>query len=93
VIISKGGTFDIDRALVDVVPRDSTPPPAAAAKPARIFSVLELEDLERANMVRALEVSRWKVAGAQGAAALLGMNPSTFNSRMRALRITRPPVS
>jgi PAS domain S-box-containing protein len=90
VIISKGGSFDIDRALVDSAARDSTPQPAAAANPARILSVRELEELERANIVRALEASGWKVAGGQGAAALLGMNPSTLNSRMRALGISRP---
>jgi PAS domain S-box-containing protein len=90
VIISKGGSFDIDRALLDTLPRDSAPTPPAADKPARILSVLELEDLERANIVRALEAAGWKVAGGQGAAALLGMNPSTLNSRMRALGISRP---
>ena len=89
VIISKGGSFDIDRALVDAAPRDSAPRPPAATS-ARILSMVELEELERANMLRALEASGWKVAGGQGAAALLGMNPSTLNSRMRALGITRP---
>jgi len=90
VIISKGGSFDIDRALIDTLPRDSPTPPPAPATSTRILSVRELEDLERANIVRALEASGWKVAGGQGAAALLGMNPSTLNSRMRALAITRP---
>jgi len=90
VILSQGGAFDIDRALLDTVPRDSSPRPPAAATPARILSVLELEDLERANLLRALEAAGWKVAGGRGAAALLGMNPSTLNSRMRALGITRP---
>jgi transcriptional regulator with GAF, ATPase, and Fis domain len=90
VIISKGGSFDIDRALLDTLPRDSAPPPPATDKPTRILSVLELQDLERANIVRALEATGWKVAGGQGAAARLGMNPSTLNSRMRALGINRP---
>ena len=90
VIISKGDTFDIDRALLDTLPRDSAPRLPAAAKPTHILSARELEDLERANIVRALEASGWKVAGGQGAAARLGMNPSTLNSRMRALGITRP---
>jgi transcriptional regulator with GAF, ATPase, and Fis domain len=92
VILSKGGTFDIDRALIDTLPRSLAPPPPAAEKPARILSVLELEDLERANIVRALGASGWKVAGKEGASARLGMNPSTLSSRMRALGITRPPA-
>jgi formate hydrogenlyase transcriptional activator len=40
--------------------------------------------------LRALESTAWRVAGKDGAAALLGMNPSTLNSRIRALRIQRP---
>jgi transcriptional regulator with GAF, ATPase, and Fis domain len=39
---------------------------------------------------QALTTTGWKVAGERGAAALLEMNPSTLNSRMRALGIRRP---
>jgi transcriptional regulator with GAF, ATPase, and Fis domain len=91
VIVSTGGVLDIDRALLETAPQDAPLPPAPADPATRILSVLELEDLERANIGRALEACGWKVAGEQGAAALLGMNPSTLNSRMRALGIRRPP--
>jgi transcriptional regulator with GAF, ATPase, and Fis domain len=56
----------------------------------RILPIRELEQLERENILRALEATGWRVAGKDGAAALLGMNPSTLNSRIRALRIARP---
>ncbi|MGZ8519326.1 MAG: helix-turn-helix domain-containing protein [Candidatus Binatia bacterium] len=49
----------------------------------------ELEDLERENIVAALEASGWKVAGANGAANLLGIKPTTLNSRLKALGIAR----
>ena len=49
----------------------------------------ELQQLERTNILRALEASGWRVAGRNGAAELLGINPSTLNSRMRALKIQR----
>jgi len=49
-----------------------------------------LDELERRNILRALESAGWRVAGKDGAAALLGMNSSTLNSRIRALRIQRP---
>jgi transcriptional regulator with GAF, ATPase, and Fis domain len=90
VILSTDGIFDVERALLDTGPRVFAAPPSPADTGTRILSVLELEALERANMVRALEASGWKVAGDQGAASLLGMNPSTLNSRMRALDIRRP---
>jgi transcriptional regulator with GAF, ATPase, and Fis domain len=48
-----------------------------------------LQRLERDNILRALESSGWRVAGKDGAAFMLGMNPSTLNSRIRALGIRR----
>ncbi len=89
VIISTRGVFDIDRALADTSAAEAAPAtPTATATP--ILSVAELEALERANTLRALAATGWKVAGADGAAALLKMNASTLASRMRALRIRRP---
>jgi transcriptional regulator with GAF, ATPase, and Fis domain len=86
VIISTRGVFDIDRALSS----DATPNVSPAPTETRILSANELEALERANMKRALEATTWKVSGADGAAALLDMNPSTLSSRMRALGLRRP---
>jgi transcriptional regulator with GAF, ATPase, and Fis domain len=37
-----------------------------------------------------MKAAGWKVAGETGAAQLLGMNPSTLRSRMKALEIRRP---
>jgi transcriptional regulator with GAF, ATPase, and Fis domain len=50
----------------------------------------QLREIERETLIRALEEANWKVAGAQGAAQRLGIPPSTFTSRMKALRIERP---
>jgi PAS domain S-box-containing protein len=50
----------------------------------------ELRQIERETLVRALEESKWKVAGSQGAARKLGIPPSTLSSRMKALQISRP---
>ena len=46
-----------------------------------------LDDAERQQVLTALEQSSWTVAGANGAAALLGMKRSTLQSRMRKLGI------
>ena len=61
---------------------------AQAAEPA--FDFEQLSELARQNVVRALESVGWKIAGADGAAALLGMKPSTLASRIKALGIERP---
>ena len=91
VITSRGGRLNLDRALPETG-KGAAPAPAALTEVAieQIHTIKELEKLERDNMVRALEATGWKVAGEKGAARLLGINPSTFASRMKALGIKRP---
>jgi transcriptional regulator with GAF, ATPase, and Fis domain len=49
-----------------------------------------LEEVERDHIVRVLEDRSWRVEGLQGAAHVLGMNPSTLRTRMAKLGINRP---
>ena len=51
----------------------------------------EFRDAERRNVMAALDVAGWKIAGESGAARLLGIPPSTLTNRMRSLGISRPP--
>jgi PAS domain S-box-containing protein len=91
VITSRDGHLNLDRALPEAFP--STPiesPGPAGRSERRVRTVQELHDEERANIVLALETAGWQVSGERGAAKLLGLKPSTLNSRMRALGIKRP---
>ncbi len=90
VITAQDGRLHLDRALPEIAPAAPVPPPPDG-NGHRVLTVRELEGIEHANLLRALERTRWQVAGEQGAARLLGMNPSTLNSRMKALGIRRPP--
>ena len=49
----------------------------------------ELQTVEHSNILRALRDSAWKVKGDGNAASRLGLNPSTLQSRMKTLGITR----
>jgi PAS domain S-box-containing protein len=49
----------------------------------------DLEDIERANILSALEESDWKVKGEGNAASRLGINPGTLRSRIKKLGISR----
>jgi formate hydrogenlyase transcriptional activator len=49
-----------------------------------------LEEVERQHIIDVLESAGWKLEGADGAAALLGLKPSTLRSRMQKLEIRRP---
>jgi transcriptional regulator with GAF, ATPase, and Fis domain len=46
-----------------------------------------LQDVEREHILTVLSESRWRVEGAKGAAAILGLHPSTLRSRIRKLGI------
>ncbi len=49
-----------------------------------------LVDLERDHIIQALEKAGWRIEGGKGAAAMLGLNPSTLRGRMRKNGIYRP---
>lgn len=49
-----------------------------------------LEDAQRAHIVRVLEDCGWKVRGKDGAAERLGLKRTTLQSRMKKLGIRRP---
>jgi transcriptional regulator with GAF, ATPase, and Fis domain len=51
----------------------------------------ELRRRERENLLSALERSAWKIYGPDGAAALLGLKPTTLSSRIKKLGLRKPP--
>lgn len=58
-----------------------------------VLTDTELRAYERANLERALARSGGRVYGPGGAAALLGLRPTTLASRLRALGVGRPDRS
>jgi transcriptional regulator with GAF, ATPase, and Fis domain len=92
VIVSTDGRLDLDRALPQGAPAPrqaaGQDDPAGAAPP-RILTATELDEMERANIVRALDASGGKVSGPGGAAELLAMPPSTLSSRIKALGLKK----
>ena len=51
---------------------------------------LRLEVVERNHIIDVLNKTSWRVSGQKGAANLLGLKPTTLESRMKKLGITRP---
>jgi PAS domain S-box-containing protein len=90
VITAIEGRLNLDRALPEASPVHISSPEETAPSSGQIRTAKELEQLERANILRALESAGWKVSGDKGAAKLLEMNASTLSSRMKALRIQKP---
>lgn len=79
VLVSEGSSLRLAEPLT--APKGAAPAPAAGKT---------LLDIERQHILEALESTHWKVEGAQGAAARLGMKPSTLRNRMAKLEIERP---
>jgi len=60
----------------------STPLPSLALR--------TLEETERNQILKILSETRWRIEGRDGAAAILGLHPSTLRARMHKLGILRP---
>jgi formate hydrogenlyase transcriptional activator len=74
--------------------RPSQPPPAlgpqAEPEPGEVVDETAFRELERRNLLNALRRCDYKIAGARGAAKLLGLSPSTLAYRMKQLGLERP---
>jgi len=93
VILARGGALEFELPVGNqpASPARSTPPVADATQP-EILTEAELQRRERDNLLLALEKTRWKVKGQDGAAELLGLNPATLLSRMRKWGLKRSAV-
>jgi formate hydrogenlyase transcriptional activator len=88
----------IERSVIVTSGDILQPPLASLTNAAEVQSVgaITLEDAERDHIRKALEQTRWVVAGPNGAAARLGIKRSTLYFRMQKLGISRTnkdPVS
>ncbi len=86
VITARYGHLNLDHALPEAVEKPSveSPPPES------VLTLRQIQRFERDNMLIALQKCKWRVAGKNGAAQLLGMPSSTLQSRMKSLGIERP---
>jgi transcriptional regulator with GAF, ATPase, and Fis domain len=90
VLTARDGQLNLDRALPRAA-EDAVGPNVEAPNRSglRVQTMAEWKEAERRNLLLALETSRWRMEGESGAARLLGMNPSTLRSRLKALGIRR----
>jgi formate hydrogenlyase transcriptional activator len=90
VILSPGPVLQVPRT--DLIPRapETLPMTHETRDPARHTPLRSvLEETERLRILRALEETKWVVAGPHGAAVRLGMKRSTLQFRMQKLGISR----
>jgi transcriptional regulator with GAF, ATPase, and Fis domain len=93
IILTTGPEVQVERAMSGLgspLAAVTSAPASDATLLSRVLSARELEDFERANILRALNSCQWRISGDGGAARLLGIPPSTLGSRMKALKVQRP---
>ena len=93
VILSRGKVLRLDLAMTDILANASV---SAVVEPDRVaapalMTEQALLQLQKGNLLGALGATGWRVSGPHGAAALVGLKPSTFADRMKKFGIARPP--
>ena len=85
VLLSRGNGLQLDGMLSET----EIPPPSARAVESesapRIIPEVEWRRRERNNIRNALQLARGRIYGPEGAAAMLGVKPTTLMSRIKAL--------
>jgi formate hydrogenlyase transcriptional activator len=96
VLTSEGEVLEVSLPAIPIgpaVPIDALVPPMrheGAHGAANGFQPVTLAEHERAYIARVLEHTRGRIAGAGGAAEILGLPPSTLRSRMKKLGLKTP---
>ena len=81
----------VERAMIVAVGhRLTVDVPVLSAAPAATKRSERLADVEKEHVLNVVEACRWRIRGAYGAAARLGLPPTTLETRMAKLGITRP---
>jgi transcriptional regulator with GAF, ATPase, and Fis domain len=87
-VLSPGPVVEIVDELRPAAAGESAPAAPAVLQDA----IVTLEESERIHIRQALSATAGRIHGPDGAAALLGINPSTLRSRMKKLGITKQRV-
>ena len=88
VILSTGNKLLLELALPDIANRPVVEP-ISIDMDNDLMTDNDIRAIERANTIKALEKSKWKISGDNGAAKLLGIKPSTLAYRITNFNIEK----
>jgi transcriptional regulator with GAF, ATPase, and Fis domain len=88
VIIARGGLLDFDLPGGQALASNQLNAPTVQQR--GFFTESEMEQQERENLINVLQKTGWKIKGADGAAELLGLKPTTLLSRINKMGLKRP---
>ncbi|MCH7688494.1 MAG: hypothetical protein IH899_17735 [Planctomycetes bacterium] len=90
VILAQSGRLQFQLGKIvepDVRPRKQQAAPTPTSDG---LSLDDVKRMERDVIVQALDASRWRIRGDNGAAQRLGLKPTTLSSRMKKMGIHKP---
>ena len=90
VILSKGNVLRLDLSLPQGRVGSTMPTATPHAEPQGVLTEKQMRELQKQNLLAALKQTDWRVSGKQGAAALLGVKPTTLADRIKSFGIRRP---
>ena len=90
VILSNGPALRLDLSLPESTPTLDGPATIHSPTSDRILTDKQMRELQRQNTIAALKQSNWRVSGADGAAELLGVKPTTLTDRIKSFGIRKP---
>jgi PAS domain S-box-containing protein len=89
VILSQGKVLRLDLSM-PTLKEGSTGEGTTEDQREVVLTEKQIKELQKANLIKALKQTNWRVSGAGGAAELLGVRPTTLADRIRSYRIKRP---
>jgi len=82
----------VERAMIVATgPQLNVAPPTFSSSAERLS--VRIDDVVREHIRSVLESSRWRIRGTDGAATRLGLPPTTLETRMAKLGLTRPKIA
>jgi transcriptional regulator with GAF, ATPase, and Fis domain len=94
IIVARGNALEFDLPTAIIAPAIPLPlfAPTETTAP-EFLTEPEIQRRERENLLTVLNKTGWKIKGADGAAELLGMKPTTLTSRIKKMRLRREDPS
>jgi DNA-binding NtrC family response regulator len=90
VILSDGNSLRFDILPSKAPLKQPAPAMPTPTQSKAILTEADMRDFQKQNVLKALEQTRWRVSGERGAAALLGIKPTTLADRIKSYGLKKP---
>ena len=89
LILSRGNPEKLDLMLPDTNKGFSDKEPESAIQGEEILSAQQQQDMNKKNILSALEKTNWRIYGPRGAAKILGLHPQTLSYKIKKLGLKK----